>query len=314
MAACRMSNISYEHIPVFLDEIIKNLVTSSHGIYVDATFGRGGHTKAILNCLSEHGRLIAFDQDEDAVSYAKQSIQDKRFTIFHASFSKMQEYLEKMKVFGKITGILFDLGVSSPQLDDQSRGFSFRKEGPLDMRMDQTQGHSALRFLAEVDEKELADVLFQYGEERLSRRIARAIVHAREALPISTTTQLAEIISPAYPHRMKPHEKHAATRSFLAIRLYINQELKALQEALPQAVDALAIGGRLAVISFHSLEDRITKQFIRLHEKGEALPAGLPIKKNDFQPKLQSIGKAIKPSAQEIKNNPRSRSAILRIV
>ena len=285
MAACRMSDTFHQHIPVFLDEVIDHLLISSDGIYVDATFGRGGHSKAILNHLSQKGRLIAFDQDEEAVTYAKKEIHDKRFSIYHSSFSRIQMFLQKAGVFGNIHGILFDLGVSSPQLDDQTRGFSFMKEGPLDMRMDKSREMSAMNWLATVDEKTLADILFQYGEEKFSRRIARAIVAARSRSP----------------------------RSFLAIRIYINQELQELEKALPEALQALAVGGRLAVISFHSLEDRLVKQFIRQQEKGEPLPRGLPIKRSLFNPRLQSVGKPIKPSLQELNTNPRARSAILRI-
>ena len=313
MAACRMSDTFHQHIPVFLDEVIDHLLISSDGIYVDATFGRGGHSKAILNHLSQKGRLIAFDQDEEAVTYAKKEIHDKRFSIYHSSFSRIQMFLQKAGVFGNIHGILFDLGVSSPQLDDQTRGFSFMKEGPLDMRMDKSREMSAMNWLATVDEKTLADILFQYGEEKFSRRIARAIVAARSRSPLKTTTQLANIITAALPSSMRPKDKHAATRSFLAIRIYINQELQELEKALPEALQALAVGGRLAVISFHSLEDRLVKQFIRQQEKGEPLPRGLPIKRSLFNPRLQSVGKPIKPSLQELNTNPRARSAILRI-
>lgn len=314
MAACRMSDITYQHIPVLLNEAVANLLTSRNGIYVDATFGRGSHTQAILNQLSPEGRLIAFDKDPEAILYAKQHFShDKRFSILHRSFAEMQVSLSELQVFGKVNGILFDLGVSSPQLDNPLRGFSFTRAGKLDMRMDTTKGIDAETFLAKIDETELADILWKYGEEKFSRRIARAIVAARDLQPITTTAQLAEIIKFATPKPKTPHDKHPATRSFQAIRIAINQELTDLEVALDQALEALIPGGRLSLISFHSLEDRIVKHFIRLHEKGEDLPRGLPVKGKHFNARLQSVGKPIKPDANEIQLNPRARSAILRI-
>lgn len=288
-------------------------MTAPDAIYVDATFGRGSHSQAMLNHLSENGRLIAFDKDPEAIVYAKQHIHDKRFTIFHSSFAHMHIFLNELNVLGKVKGILFDLGVSSPQLDDPERGFSFTRVGKLDMRMDTSQGMDAKEWIAKVDEKELADVLRQYGEEKFSRRIARAIVTARNEIPITMTTQLAEIIKFALPKPKKPQDKHPATRSFQAIRIAINQELSELQQGLAQALEALALRGRLAVISFHSLEDRTVKQFIKRHEKGEELPRGLPVKGNQFNARLKSVGKPIKPNLKEINDNPRARSAILRI-
>jgi 16S rRNA (cytosine1402-N4)-methyltransferase len=314
MAACRMTDIGYQHIPVLLNEAVASLLTSLNGIYIDATFGRGSHSQAILDQLSPQGRLIAFDKDPEAVAYAKQHFShDKRFSIFHHSFAHLQTCLNELQVYGKVNGILFDLGVSSPQLDDPDRGFSFSRDGKLDMRMDTTQGVDAMTWIANVDETELADILWKYGEEKFSRRIAKAIVATRLEQPITTTAQLAEIIKFAIPRPKKPHDKHPATRSFQAIRIAINQELSDLELALAQGLDALCIGGRLSLISFHSLEDRIVKQFIRLHEKGEDLPRGLPVKGVNFNAKLKSVGKAIKPSMKEINLNPRSRSAILRI-
>ncbi len=314
MAACRMSEIFHQHIPVLLEEAVTHLLTASEGIYIDATFGRGSHSQAILNRLGQHGRLIAFDKDPEAIAYAKKHFaRDKRFTICHSSFSRMQKHLQEEQVFGKVHGILFDLGVSSPQLDNPERGFSFSQEGKLDMRMDTSQGMNAMQWLAEAEEKEIATVLWNYGEEKFSRRIARAIVAARDVAPIMTTTQLANIILHAIPKPKKPHDKHPATRSFQAIRIAVNQELEEIKQGLEQAFNALAVGGRLAVISFHSLEDRIVKQFIRQYEKGQELPRGLPIKGNHFKAKLQSVGKPIKPGFQEINLNPRARSAILRI-
>lgn len=313
MVACRMSDTYHEHIPVLLNEAVDHLITSEDGIYLDMTFGRGSHSAAILKHLNSNGRLIAFDKDLDAVAYAKQHQQDPRFTIVHSSFARLQMVLNDMDLMGKVTGILFDLGVSSPQLDNPDRGFSFVREGKLDMRMDTSKGIPAMHWLVDVKEEQLATVLWQYGEEKFSRRIARAIVEAREKEPITTTTQLANIIKFAIPKPKKREEKHPATRSFQAIRIAVNQELVELESALSQALEALTIRGRLAVISFHSLEDRIAKQFIKLHEKGEELPRGLPVKGGHHTARLQSVTKAIKPSDREIDHNPRARSAILRI-
>lgn len=313
MAVCRMSEILHHHIPVLLKETVEQLMLSPQGIYIDATFGRGSHSRAILECLNTQGRLIAFDKDPEAVSYAKQHFTDPRFTIVHGSFTQMQSYAEQHNLLGAITGVLFDLGVSSPQLDNAERGFSFSRDGKLDMRMDTTQGIDAMSWLSEVEEEELANVLWQYGEEKFYRRIARAIVTARTTAPIQTTSELAELILSAVPKIKGKWDKHPATRSFQAIRIAINQELTELEQALNQAVDVLMVGGRLLAISFHSLEDRIVKQFIKQHEKGQDLPRGLPIKGSTFNAKLASVGKPIKPSLQEIQNNPRARSAILRI-
>jgi 16S rRNA (cytosine1402-N4)-methyltransferase len=314
MAACRMSETFHQHIPVLLDVAVARLFTSFEGIYVDATFGRGGHAQAILNRLGKHGKLIAFDKDPEAVAYAKKHFShDNRFTIFHSSFAHMQTYLDKLHLLGKVNGILFDLGVSSPQFDNRERGFSFAQESNLDMRMNTNQEMDAKSWLAEVKESELADVLWNYGEEKYARRIARAIVDARRQSPITTTTQLANIIMRAIPKQKKSYEKHPATKSFQAIRILINQELIEIEQGLIQSLEALTVGGRLLAISFHSLEDRIVKQFIKQHEKGQALPRHLPIKDNVFNARMKAIGKPIKPSLQEININPRARSAILRI-
>jgi 16S rRNA (cytosine1402-N4)-methyltransferase len=315
MAVFRMSEISHQHVPVLLREAVDNLMTTADGIYVDATFGRGSHSQAILDYLNPNGKLIAFDKDPEAVSYAKKKFsKDPRFRIFHDSYAHLQSQLDKLHVFGKIQGILFDLGVSSPQLDDPDRGFSFREKGKLDMRMDNSQGTDASAWLSKVDEKKLAEVLWKYGEEKSSRRIARAIVFARNQAPITTTTELSEIILRAIPMpKHKKFDKHPATRSFQAIRIAINEELKELEQGLKQALEALLIGGRLSVISFHSLEDRIVKQFIKEHEKGKAIPRGLPIKANVFKARLRALGKPIKPDINEVNVNPRARSAILRI-
>lgn len=312
--ACRMKEIFDKHIPVLLNEAVANLFASANGIYVDATFGRGSHSQEILNHLNSQGKLIAFDKDPQAIAYAKKQFShESRFTIIHRSFAELQNTLVELNVFGKVDGILFDLGVSSPQLDDPDRGFSFSRDGKLDMRMDTTQGQDASDWLAKVDETELANVLWKYGEEKFSRRIARAIVTKRVETPITSTAQLAEIIKFAMPKPKTPRDKHPATRSFQAIRIAVNQELSDLDLALTQALEALKIGGKLAVISFHSLEDRIVKQFIKHHEKGEDLPRGLPIKGRNFNSRLKTIVKPIKPSFHEIDVNPRARSAILRI-
>ncbi len=313
MAACRMEETKQQHIPVLLTEAVEGLIQSPDGVYIDATFGRGSHSAAILNKLSANGRLIAFDKDPEAIAYAKQFVKDARFSIHHASFANLQTVLESLACVGNIEGILFDLGVSSPQLDTPERGFSFVREGRLDMRMDTSQGSDAMHWLADIAEQDLADVLWQYGEEKFSRRIARAIVNARAIAPITTTLQLAGIITKAIPAK-NPKDKHAATRSFQAIRIAVNQELADLEAALPQALEVLKAGGRLAVISFHSLEDRIVKQFIRANEKAAELPRGLPVKHTDiFQGRLHSVGKPIKPTQGELNHNPRARSAILRL-
>ncbi len=312
MAACRMNEKFNEHQSVLLAEVIENLAIKPDGVYLDTTFGRGGHAQAILERLGPKGRLLALDKDHEAVAYAQQNFSyDARFSIQQGTFAKLADCVAKHNLLGKISGILFDLGVSSPQLDNPDRGFSFMRDGKLDMRMDVTQGVDAATWLARVDEKELADILWQYGEERFSRRIAKAIVQAREQGPIVTTLQLAEIIKKAHPAWQKG--KHPATRSFQAIRIAVNQELQDLEEGLAQSIDALQVGGRLAVISFHSLEDRVVKHFMQHQEKGKDLPFGLPIKHVDVEMRFKRLGRAIKPSEQEIAENPRARSAILRI-
>ena len=314
MAACRMNN-QLTHTPVLLSETLEYLSLCSEGIYVDCTFGRGGHARAILNQIGSQGRLYALDRDPEAVAYARQFYsKDERFRIFHSSFSRLVTILKSEEVYGKVNGILFDLGVSSPQLDNPERGFSFSEDGNLDMRMDSTTGLDAASWLAKVDEKELARVLWEYGDERYSRRIARSIVRVRTESPIRTTKQLASIITRAMP-RLAPG-KHAATRSFLAIRIAINQELRELEHGLKHALESLAPGGRLVVISFHSLEDRIVKQFIQKHVRGapeHQIPLDLPIKECIFSPRLKRIGSSVKASTQEVMKNVRSRSAILRI-
>lgn len=305
------------HLSVLLAESIAGLAIRESGIYVDATFGRGGHSRAILEKLGPHGRLIAIDLDPEAIAVAKAEpfSSDSRFEIEHASFSSLEAVVSKRGWLGRVDGVLLDLGVSSPQLDDPLRGFSFLRDGPLDMRMDPTQGIDAATWINQATAAEIADVLYQYGEERLSRRIASAIVRAREIERISTTVQLTKVIEKANPKREK--NKNPATRSFQAIRIFINRELAALQAVLPQIVTVLSVGGRMSVISFHSLEDRIVKQFIQRESTGEDFPAHLPITDKELQAlrktSLRKIGKAIEASEDEVKLNPRARSARLRI-
>lgn len=301
-----------EHVPVLLEEALQALKLQENGIYVDATCGRGGHTRAILERLGSQGRVLAFDRDPDAVTAVRQRFAtDPRLDLQHAPFSQLQSLLAARGLDGRVHGILFDLGVSSPQLDAPQRGFSFRHDGPLDMRMDPTQGQSAAQWLHSASEEEITRVLREYGEERYARRIARTIVHARAESPITTTRQLTEIIARAVPTRER--SKDPATRSFQAIRIFINRELDELKQVLPQAVAALAPGGRLAVISFHSLEDRLTKHFLRTEAKGIELPLELPVRAYDTHARLRLVGKATRASDEETRRNPRARSAVLRV-
>ncbi len=280
---------------------------------VDGTFGRGGHSAAILERLGEDGCLIALDKDEQAIAHGKEHFaSEPRLHLHHSSFSRLQEVVEQHGLAGKINAVLLDLGVSSPQLDDAGRGFSFQLDGPLDMRMNQSSGKSAAQWLATEEESEIARVLWEYGEERFSRRIARAIVEQRGAEPLHTTKQLAQLIFRASP--VKERHKHPATRSFQAIRIHINRELDDLREGLRQAVEVLAPGGRLVVISFHSLEDRIVKRFMRDMARGEQLPKGVPVMEKQRKPGiLKPVGKPVRAGQQELQQNPRARSAIMRI-
>ncbi|HHF0427191.1 16S rRNA (cytosine(1402)-N(4))-methyltransferase RsmH [Haemophilus influenzae] len=309
---------SSEHITVLLHEAVNGLALKENGIYIDGTFGRGGHSRFILSQLSSNGRLIAVDRDPRAIAEAHK-IQDLRFQIEHNSFSHIPEICDKLNLVGKIDGILLDLGVSSPQLDEAERGFSFMKDGPLDMRMDTTQGLSAEEWLKQVSIEDLTWVLKTFGEERFAKRIATAIVDFNKSAVkngtefLSRTSQLAELISQAVPFKDK--HKHPATRSFQAIRIFINSELDELESLLNSALDMLAPEGRLSIISFHSLEDRMVKHFMKKQSKGEDIPKGLPLREDQIQrnQKLRIIGKAIQPSDAEIQVNPRSRSAILRV-
>lgn len=299
------------HIPVLLDEVLQALNVGPASVVVDATYGRGGHAEAIVNRLGESGRLLALDRDPEAVADARRRLgADPRVTIEHASFSQLGEQCDRHGMSGRVTGLLFDLGVSSPQLEEPGRGFSFRHEGPLDMRMDPSTGISAAEWVNGAEEVEIARVLREYGEERFARRIARAIARVRAQQPIQTTRALAEIVADAVPTRERGQDP--ATRTFQAIRIHVNRELAEVEAALPQAVRVLAPGGRLAVISFHSLEDRRVKHFLRGEARAPELPPGIPVAP-PFHPRLKLLGRAVRPSAEEMRRNPRSRSALLRI-
>ena len=299
------------HDSVLFNESIKGLNIKSNGIYVDATLGRGGHTKGILNNIGKSGKIIGLDQDIEAINYVKEHLSDPRLTLIHCNFSELNQHLEKLELIGKVNGILMDLGISSPQIDNAERGFSFNKDGALDMRMDQSQRMTAAIWLRESSEKVIADALYQFGEEKRSRIIASKIKQYQKNKNIESTIELSDLIKTV----VKPGKnKHPATRTFQAIRIAINDELKMLSEVLKQTLDALEKHGRLGVISFHSTEDRIVKQFIHKYSRPKQLPKGLPVISNiSNQPILKDLGK-IKPSAQEIKNNRRARSAILRVV
>lgn len=305
------------HISVLLHEAVDALAIKPDGVYVDATFGRGGHSRLILSRLGEQGRLIAMDRDPDAVM-SGQAIVDKRFCIRHGSFSHMQRILQPLDI-AKVDGILLDLGVSSPQLEEISRGFSFRADGPLDMRMDTTKGQTAAEWLATVTEDQLGWVIKEYGEERFARQIARAIIVARTRQPIVTTSQLAEIVATVLRSRQRQREivRHPATRTFQAIRIYLNQELEELSLVLPQCVELLNPGGRLVVISFHSLEDRMVKLFMRKAASMDELPRGVPLQEKDLlrfsNQTLHVIGRAVRPGEQEVAENVRARSAVMRV-
>ena len=300
------------HVPVLLQSAVDALAIESRrdGTFVDATFGRGGHSRLILDRLGTHGRLIALDRDVEAIAAAR-AIRDPRFTPAHARFSELQLTLEAAGAVG-VDGVLFDLGVSSPQIDNPERGFSFRFDAPLDMRMDRTRGESAAQWLEQADEAEIREVLSIYGEERFAKQIAKAIVAARRGGAVHSTGQLAALVGAAV--RTREPGQDPATRTFQALRIYVNQELEELSLALPQALAALKPSGRLAVISFHSLEDRIVKHFIREHSRADGLPERLPVRARELpRPKLRVLGKPVRPDAGEAGANPRARSAILRV-
>jgi len=308
-----VSAVTDQHLTVLLDEAVAAWYTSTDGTYVDGTFGRGGHSRLLLDQLSADGRLLGIDKDPRALAVGeKLAATDPRFTIHHTSFADLPACLQEAGISQGVQGILLDLGVSSPQLDDPERGFSFMQDGPLDMRMNTSSGPSAAEWLATASEAEISDVLFHYGEERHARRMARALVKARQEEPITRTHQLAEIVKAANPSWEK--HKHPATRAFQGIRIHINQELDDLRRLLDQALDLLAPGGRLVVISFHSLEDRMVKRFMREAAKGDShLPPGVPFRDDELKRRLKLVGKAVKASREEVDLNPRSRSAVMRV-
>lgn len=301
-----------QHVTVLLYEAVDALVTNPAGFYVDGTFGRGGHSALVLQHLSPEGHLLGIDKDLSAIAVANERFaEDGRFDIAHGSFAELAELIEARGLTGKVDGVLLDLGVSSPQLDEAERGFSFQNDGPLDMRMDQTRGQSAADWVNNAAEDEIARVIKEFGEERFAKRMARAIVNERQAKPFTRTKHLAEVIKEANPAWEKG--KHPATRAFQAIRIHVNNELTDLDSVLEQALNVLAIGGRLVVISFHSLEDRVVKRFIRRQELGDPVPRGLPIRDEQLNKRMRSCGKAIKASDGEVDANVRSRSAIMRV-
>jgi len=308
-----MSTMGLGHSAVLLEEAVDALNIMSGGIYVDLTFGRGGHSAAILGKLGPEGRLMAMDRDSVAVEEAKTRpvFQDSRFSIEHAPFSCLRQKIEANGWLGKVSGVLMDLGVSSPQLDDAARGFSFMRDGPLDMRMDPSAGMSAAEWINTAEVEELSSVFKQYGEERFHWRIAQAIVLDRQTHRFETTLQLANLISRICPTKEK--HKHPATRVFQAVRIYINQELDELEQVLVQALDVLEIGGRLCAISFHSLEDRIVKRFIRKEAEEDPYPIGLPIQACEIEHRLKKVGGLVRPTDVEMQSNQRARSARMRI-
>jgi len=304
---------SFSHTSVLLQECLDGLAIKPDGIYIDATFGRGGHSGEILKQLGSNGRLIAFDRDPQAIEAAARFADDERFEIVHSAFGDMAEVIEQMGLTQQIDGVLMDLGVSSPQLDDAERGFSFLRDGPLDMRMDTSRGLSAADWLNSADEQDITQVIKEFGEEKFGKRIAHAIVNYRQQQPLARTSELVTIIDQAMP--VKDKFKHPATRTFQGIRIYINAELEQLRVGLKAATSVLRSGGRMAIISFHSLEDRLVKRFMKEQSKGKSFPPGLPVTQAeiDADKVLILIGRAIKPGDEELKHNVRSRSAVLRV-
>lgn len=301
----------YQHQSVLLQEAVDALVADPAGCYVDGTFGRGGHSALILQRLAPQGRLLVLDKDPAAIAVATAMQEgDARLSVWHGSFADLQQAVAAQG-WSAVQGVLLDLGVSSPQLDDPLRGFSFGKDGPLDMRMDTSRGRTAAEWLHDAPESEIAQVLWEYGEEKFSRRMAKAIVAARSRGPITTTLQLADIVKEANPAWER--HKHPATRAFQAIRIFINDELRDLEAVLPAMLDVLAVGGRMVVISFHSLEDRMVKRFIRQMEKGDDFPPGLPVTADMLNPRLRSLGKPVQSGEAELEGNVRARSAVMRV-
>lgn len=305
-----MSAGGNQHVTVLLEEAVAALHVNPEGRYIDATFGRGGHSRAILSQLGAEGRLLSLDRDPQAVA-AGASLVDSRFTLRHAPFSQLAE-VARGEGLGQVDGVLFDIGVSSPQIDEGGRGFSFRFDAPLDMRMDTSRGETAAEWLARAEESEIAEVIKDYGEERFAKQIAKKIVAARSERPIATTRQLAALVAEAV--RTREPGQDPATRSFQAIRIHINQELQELALVLPQALELLKPGGRLVVISFHSLEDRIVKRFLKEQAEPDKLPKDLPLRADQLPPpKIHLVGKPVRASEAEVAANPRARSAIMRV-
>jgi 16S rRNA (cytosine1402-N4)-methyltransferase len=306
--------VSQAHAPVLHDEVIAALAIRPKGYYVDGTYGRGGHARSILAALDQDGRLIVMDRDPQAIADARAKLgADERVIVIHDDYANLYTRIAALDLLEGIDGILLDLGVSSPQLDDATRGFSFQHNGPLDMRMNPQQGQSAADWLKHADEAEIARVLWEYGEERHSRRIARKLVEVRQTRPIEDTATLAALIASVVPR--PKNNRHPATRSFQAIRIHINQELAQVQQFLETVLDILKIGGRLLVISFHSLEDRLVKRFIKAQSTPPKLPRGLPLRDSEMNSviRLKAIGKAIQAGTGELSTNPRARSAVLRV-
>jgi 16S rRNA (cytosine1402-N4)-methyltransferase len=307
-------NPVFHHVSVLLDEAVQALAIQPAGRYLDGTFGRGGHSRAVLRLLGEDGRLLGFDKDPQAIAAGQAlAVEDSRFEIVQRSFAELGDELVNRGWSGQVDGVLLDLGVSSPQLDDPERGFSFMQDGPLDMRMDPSRGQSAAAWIASASEADIAKVFKEFGEERFAKRMARAVVQRREVQPFERTGDLAKVLTEANPAWEKG--KHPATRAFQGLRIYINRELSDLEQGLQAAYEQLAVGGRLVVISFHSLEDRIVKQFMRRLAKGEAdqLPRDLPIRATVFEPSLRLLGKPVYAGEGELAANPRARSAVMRV-
>ncbi|MDA8599170.1 16S rRNA (cytosine(1402)-N(4))-methyltransferase RsmH [Porticoccaceae bacterium] len=301
-----------EHTTVLLKEAVEALVTDADGFYVDGTFGRGGHSAELLSKVSKNGIVLAIDKDPQAIESGRERFnQDSRLRLVHGSFADMSNFVDDQAHMGKVSGVLLDLGVSSPQLDDAYRGFSFMRDGPLDMRMDTSAGLSAAEWIASAEEQEISRVIKEYGEERFARRMASAVVRERSKTPITRTVQLASILAAAHPAWERG--KHPATKAFQAIRIFINRELDDLEVLLSRVVDLLQVGGRLVVISFHSLEDRRVKRFIRDQERGIKLPKNLPVRDVERGVRLKKVGKAVKPTDLEVGDNIRSRSAVMRV-
>lgn len=300
------------HTTVLKQEAVSALAVKADGFYVDATYGRGGHSRALLERLNTEGGLLVLDRDPEAAADAVTLAQrDARVTAVQASFKELEREVSRLGQAGRVQGVLFDLGLSSPQLETAARGFSFQRDGPLDMRMDPSQGESAADWINRAAEGDIADVLFRYGEERYARRMAKRLVAERRRQPITTTARLAEIVGAAHPAWERG--RHPATKAFQAIRIHINGELEQIEQGLEQALSVLAPAGRLAVISFHSLEDRLAKRFIAAASRGDGYPRHLPVPQTMLQPKLKAVGRAVKPDAAETEHNPRARSAVMRV-